>query len=139
MIVSVKKYEPVFKNGKLDKSAIMRQYANSEFETLNLPTDSHINTKTNIDILLSILKEKYILYSNFIWIGNRSSSNAQLSITQFIFDFDDGLTLESINHLPFYARTLTTNSHTLDNHKFRVFIPLKETFTFKNQNHYKDI
>jgi len=137
MIVSVKKYDPIFKNGKLDKNAIMRKYGNSDFETANGKTDSH--TKTNIDILLSILKEEYILYSNFIWNGNRSSSNAQLSITQFIFDFDDGLTLDSINHLPFYARTLTTNSHTLDNHKFRVFIPLKETFTFKNQNHYKDI
>ena len=54
MIVSVKKYEPIFKNGKLDKSAIMRQYANSDFETLNIQMDSH--TKTNIDILLSILK-----------------------------------------------------------------------------------
>ena len=139
MIISVKRYGPIFRYGKLDKSAIMKKYGNSEYETLNLQTGSPTNTKTNINNLLSILKEEYILYSNFIWNGNRSSSNAQLSITQFIFDFDNGLTLDSINHLPFHALTLTTNSHTLDNHKFRVFIPLKETFTFKDQKHYKDI
>ena len=139
MIVSVKKYEPTFKNGKLDKSAIMRKYGNSDFETENHQMGSHANTKFNIDHLLSILKDGCILYSNFIWNGNRSSCNAQLSISQFIFDFDDGLTLDSINHLPFCAWTLTTNSHTPQKHKFRVFIPLKETFTFKDQKHYKDI
>jgi len=134
MTLSIKKYDPSYIDGKLDKNQAMKDCYNG-FTTRQAPS---VITDENLKKLAKILQRNCV-YSNVIWKDNhRSTDNAILSnIDLLVFDIDDTLSLEDVHsNLKVKAMTLTTTSHTEEHHKFRVIIPLQQQVSFKDDIEY---
>jgi len=135
MILSVKKFTKRVIHRREDKATIMKECV-SGFKRINTS-----NTKSNLKKLGEGFKSNCV-YSNITWRDDyRKKENAILDkIDMLIMDIDDGLRIDKIiDTIPFSIMTLTTTSHTEEHHKFRVFIPLKQTVTFKDNSEYKEL
>lgn len=136
MNFSYKEFVPVYNDGTLDKSLAM-QHCVDGFQVINSnkPMDDG-----QLERLAKIL-QRHMVYSNIVWKENhRKKENALLdNVDIIILDIDEGFQIKDvIENTPFKIMTLTTTSHTEEHHKFRVFIPLNQSVSFKDNTEYKE-
>ena len=132
MILSYKEFTPPseYADNKDFKHQVMKSCSNN-FKT--------IDNNISLEQLSKALKSNMV-YSNIIWKGNhRNKFDAILNVDLLIFDIDEGLTIEAVHSMiPFKMMTLTTTSHTLQHHKFRVFIPFEHKISFLDALEYTE-
>ena len=135
MNFTCKKFIPNYKGGKLDKNNAMVQCYNN-FRSMQHP---QAITQQQLQQLGAFLQDN-LVYSNIIWKDNhRNKDNAILdNIDLLIFDIDENMTLDEALALPFQVMLLTTSSHTEEQDKFRVFIPLSIAVSFTDSTEYTE-
>lgn len=132
MKLSIKKFKPTYKeDGKLDKMEAMFSCAR----------DFKVKFPKTINELYTLVCANCV-YAPVKWSNNhRNKANAQLDIDLLVFDVDDGLTIDEVLDTvgaEYEILVLETASHKEAHHKFRVFIPLANTITFKTPSEYRE-
>ena len=132
MKLSIKKFKPEYKtDGKLDKMAAM----------FSCSRNFKVKFPKTLNELYSLVNTNCV-YAPVKWSGNhRNKSNAQLDIDLLVFDVDDGKTIDEVLDevgTQYELLVLETASHTEEHHKFRIFIPLANTISFKTPSEYRE-